>query len=53
MPSGYVAGKSLSLADNGIAKTHRQNQHAPIGDSRQLPRSGGGLERGCPARLCV
>jgi hypothetical protein len=26
-PGGYVASKSLSLADNGIAKTHRQNQN--------------------------
>ncbi|MDR1925232.1 MAG: hypothetical protein LBQ66_12755 [Planctomycetaceae bacterium] len=26
-PGGYVASKSLSLADNWIANTHRQNQH--------------------------
>ncbi|MDR1923046.1 MAG: hypothetical protein LBQ66_01630 [Planctomycetaceae bacterium] len=27
-PGGYVASKSLSLADNRIANTHRQNQNA-------------------------
>ncbi|MDR1924535.1 MAG: hypothetical protein LBQ66_09170 [Planctomycetaceae bacterium] len=29
LPGGYVASKSLSLADNGIAKTHQQNQNTP------------------------
>jgi hypothetical protein len=27
-PGGCVASESLSLADNGIAKTHQQNQNA-------------------------